>query len=91
MSQQRKRKREKEKGKNIWRRMGSFLQRRRQTKKEEKENNRKKKNFRRRKRKRRKILGEGKYIFLWRRRTKGKIVVHGWMGYSLLALEQNVG
>ena len=79
------------KGENIWKRKGSFLRRRRQTEKEEKENNRKKNIFRRRKLKRRKILGEGKYIFLWRKRTKGKIVVHGWMGYSLLALEQNVG
>ena len=72
MSRQRKRKREKEKEKTFGEGWDLFCGG------EDKQ-----------RRKRRKIigrktfLGEGKggnYIFLWRRRTKGKIVVHGWMG-----------
>ena len=79
------------KGENIWKRKGSFLRRRRQTEKEEKENNRKKIFLGEEKGKGGKYLEKENIFFLWRRRTKGKIVVHGWMGYSLLALEQNVG
>ena len=80
MNRQRKRKRAKEKEKTFGKGRDLFCGGEDKQRRKRRKIIGKKNIFRRRKLKRRKILGEGKYIFLWRKRTKGKIVVHGWMG-----------